>query len=77
MPEIHEIHVATEVIGCKIINCSDENHVHAVNKMYNDMVSSLLPAGEQIIQRTVPISLAGQSMLMIYMMHPEKLEACG
>ena len=43
-----EIHVLTEVIGCKNINCSDENHLHAVNKMYNDIVSSLLHAGEQI-----------------------------
>ena len=48
--KIHEIHVPTEVIGCKNINCSDENHVHAVNKMY-DIVSSLLHAGEQITHK--------------------------
>ena len=44
---LHEMHVPTEVIGCKNINCSDENHVRAVNKMYSDKVSSLLHAGEQ------------------------------
>ena len=36
---LHEIHVPTEVIGCKNINCSDKNHVRVVNKMYNDLVS--------------------------------------
>ena len=40
-----------EVIGCKNINCSVENHIHAVNKMYNDIVSSLLPTGEQITHK--------------------------
>ena len=48
---LHEMHVPTEVISCKNINCSDENHVHAVNKMYNDRVSSLLHAGEQIMHK--------------------------
>ena len=33
------------------MNCSDENHVHAVNNMYNDIVSSLLYAGEQITHK--------------------------
>ena len=42
LTDLPEIHVPTEVIGCKNINCNDENHVHAVNKMYNDIVSSLL-----------------------------------
>ena len=36
---LHEMHVLIEVIGCKNINCSDENHVHVVNKMYSDIVS--------------------------------------
>ena len=45
---LHETHVPTEVIGCKNINCSDENHTHGVNEIY---ISSLLHAGEQITQK--------------------------
>ena len=47
---LHEIHVPTEVISCKT-NCSDENHIHAVNKMYTHIVSSLLHAGEQFTHK--------------------------
>ena len=29
---LHEIHVPTEVISCKNISCSDENHIRALIK---------------------------------------------
>ena len=48
---LHEIYILPkEAVGCKTVHCSDENHIDAVNKLYSDIVNSLIHPGEQIMQ---------------------------
>ena len=44
---LHEIYIPTEVVSCKNVHCSDENHIDAINELYSD---SLILSGEQIMQ---------------------------
>ena len=30
---LHEIYIPTEVVSCKNVHCSDENHIDATNKL--------------------------------------------
>ena len=47
---LHEIYIPTEAVSCKNVHCSDENHIDAINKLYSDIVNSLIQPGEQIMQ---------------------------
>ena len=38
----HEIYIPTEAVSCKNVHCSDENHIDAINKLYSDIVNSLI-----------------------------------
>ncbi len=33
---LHEIYIPTEVVSCKNVHCSDENHIEGGNKLYSD-----------------------------------------
>ena len=39
---LHEIYIPTEAVGCKNVHCSDENHIDAINKLYNDNITIYL-----------------------------------
>ena len=47
---LHEIYIPTEAVSCKNVYCSDENHIDAINKLYSDIVNSLIQPGKQIMQ---------------------------
>ena len=47
---LHEIYIPTDAVSCKNVHCSDENHIDAINKLYSDIVNSLIQPGEQIMQ---------------------------
>ena len=80
---LHEIYIATEAVGCKHvgIHCSDENHIDAINKLYSDIVNSLIQPVEQIKQsdkkKYTHKPADGLSMLIICMIPLEKLDKCG
>jgi hypothetical protein len=44
---LHGIHIPTEAVGCRDTQCTNVNHIESINKMYNDIVSSLIQAGEE------------------------------
>ena len=61
----------------KNVHCSDENHIDAIN---SDIVNSLIQPGEQIMQnnkKKYTHNLDGLSMLIICMIHLEKLDKSG
>ena len=43
-------YIPTDAVCCRIVHCSDENHIDAINKLYSDIVISLIQPGEQIMQ---------------------------
>ena len=47
---LHDIHVPTEAVGCRDTHCTNVDHFESLNKMYNDIVSSLIQAGEESSQ---------------------------
>ena len=47
---LHDIHIPTVAVGCRDTQCTDENHIEPLNKMYNDIVNSLIQAGEESSQ---------------------------
>ena len=47
---LHDIQVPTEAVGCRDTHCTNVNHFESLNKMYNDIVSSLIQAGEESSQ---------------------------
>ena len=47
----YEIYIPTGAVSCKNVHCSDENHIYAINKLYSDIVNSLIQPGEQIMQK--------------------------
>ena len=77
---LHEIYIPTEAVSCKNVHCSDENHIDAINKLYSDIVNSLIQPGEKIMQnnkKSTHINLDGLSMLIICMIPLEKLDKFG
>ena len=47
---LHDIHIPTEAVGCREIQCTNVNHIESLNKKYNDIVNSLIQAGEKSSQ---------------------------
>ena len=47
---MHDIHVPTEAVGCRDTHCTNVNYIEFINKMYNDIVNSLIQAGEDSSQ---------------------------
>ena len=44
---LHDIHIPTEAVGCRDTQCV---HIESLNKMCNDIVNSLIQAGEESSQ---------------------------
>ena len=47
---LHEIYIPSEAVSCKNVHCSDGNHIDAINKLYSDIVNSLIQPCEQIME---------------------------
>ena len=47
---MHDIHIQTEAVGCRNIQCTNENHTETLNKLYYDIVNSLIQAGDESSQ---------------------------
>ena len=48
---LHDIHIPTEaVVGYRVTQCTNVSHTESINKIYNDIVNSLIQAGEESSQ---------------------------
>ena len=46
----HDIHIPTEAVGYMDAQCMNVNHIKSLNKLYNDIVNTLIQAGEEFSQ---------------------------
>ena len=47
---LHDIHIPTEAVGYRDTQCTNVNHIESINKMYNDIVNSLIDTGDESSQ---------------------------